>query len=100
MSAWTVAVHFLFKSSGNLPAECHGLVFALWSKELSALKFQPAALHTVMNNEAAVCLGAGRDDGTAAASLNSIPVLLDCPLNDGTNYLYSNGRLKSYTVLF
>lgn len=24
--AWTVAVHFLFKSCGTLPAECHGLV--------------------------------------------------------------------------
>lgn len=24
---WTVAGHFLFKSSGNLPAECHYLVF-------------------------------------------------------------------------
>lgn len=24
---WTVAGHFLFKSSGNLPVECHYLVF-------------------------------------------------------------------------
>lgn len=59
-------MHFLFESSGNLPAECHGLVFFF---SLSVVErncrhlVSAAALHTIMTNMAAVCLSAGREDG-------------------------------------
>lgn len=56
-------MHFLFESSGNLPAEYHGLVFFSSVVERNCRHLvSAAALHTIMTNMAALCLRAGRED--------------------------------------
>lgn len=56
---WTAAVHFLFTRYGNLPAECHGLVFLCGLKNCRHLVSASSFAYDFVQLLAAAGLSAG-----------------------------------------
>lgn len=64
---WTVAGHFLLKTSGNLPVECHYLVFLCGLNYCRHL-VSTSTLHTI-EKSAAGCLGVMAEDWDSARTV-------------------------------